>query len=129
MFKHNEGSKAFKSQDTISSTRPSSLQDVGKSSEHVTGLSELVLIPEATKRLMSRIGAPPKPADCFDVIAGYGTGGVLGMLQRLLEVAVFEYGEIIRSGLSKKSIGSQGMKMRECLNSVKAGAKLWCSQC
>ncbi|KAH7343458.1 hypothetical protein B0J17DRAFT_764658 [Rhizoctonia solani] len=77
----------------------------------VRGLSELVLILESMNRLRKGCDPPPKPADCFDIIVGSGTGGViacmLGRLQMPIELAILKYGKLVQKGFSeRKTIGS-----------------------
>ncbi|CAE6518485.1 unnamed protein product [Rhizoctonia solani] len=80
----------------------------------IRGLSELVLLSEAMDRLGAKYGIPtPKPADFFDIIAGSGTGGViacmLGRLKMPIDVAIHEYGKLVRKGFSgRRSAGSGG---------------------
>ncbi|KAG8762929.1 hypothetical protein FRC11_006970, partial [Ceratobasidium sp. 423] len=97
------------------------------------GLSSLVVLQEVMNRLEGLSGGDMalKPADCFDVIAGSGTGGLsacmLGRLRMPLNLAIQEYAELIKGVFADKKIirtsgpsTYKGTKLREALQQIVA---------
>ncbi|KEP55097.1 calcium-independent phospholipase A2-gamma [Rhizoctonia solani 123E] len=95
------------------------------------GLSSLIILREIMNRL-NGLGdgyGELKPADCFDVIAGSGTGGLsacmLGRLRMPLDPAIQEYAKLIQGVFADKKIirtsgpsAYKGTKLREVLQQI-----------
>ncbi|CAE6466789.1 unnamed protein product [Rhizoctonia solani] len=97
----------------------------------VCGLSSLIVLKEVMNRLEGLRGdnMAPKPADCFDLIAGSGTGGLsacmLGRLRMPLDSAIEEYNKLIREVFADKKLirisgrgAYKGTRLREGLREI-----------
>ncbi|CAE6395996.1 unnamed protein product [Rhizoctonia solani] len=95
------------------------------------GLSSLIVLREIMNRLNGLGGGNGelKPADCFDVIAGSGTGGLsacmLGRLRMPLDSAIQEYAKLIQDVFADKKIirtsgpsTYKGTKLRAVLQQI-----------
>ncbi|KAL5641354.1 hypothetical protein ACGC1H_001737 [Rhizoctonia solani] len=95
------------------------------------GLSSLIILREIMNRLngLGDGNGELKPADCFDVIAGSGTGGLsacmLGRLRMPLDSAIEEYAKLIQDVFADKKIirtngpsAYKGSKLREVLQQI-----------
>ncbi|KAJ1310580.1 hypothetical protein OPQ81_007309 [Rhizoctonia solani] len=93
----------------------------------VRGLSALVLLEEIMKRMQTsrKLDFPPDPHQCFDVIAGTGTGGVqacmLGRLRMPVRPAIESYANLVKDVFSeKKRLGSGSFKTTKLKNSLRS---------
>ncbi|CAE6523258.1 unnamed protein product [Rhizoctonia solani] len=90
------------------------------------GLSALVLLEELMKRiqLLKKLDLPPDPHQCFDVIAGTGTGAIqacmLGRLRMSVHSAIESYANLAKDVFSeKKRIGSGSFKTTKLKDSLR----------
>ncbi|CAE6455458.1 unnamed protein product [Rhizoctonia solani] len=98
----------------------------------IRGLSSLLLLKEVMARLQNLEGQgtePVNPADWFDVIAGTGTGGIIGcMLGKLgmsIEEAIESYTKLTEAAFSSKQRGGisvastrKSTELKEFLQSI-----------
>ncbi|CAE6455371.1 unnamed protein product [Rhizoctonia solani] len=90
------------------------------------GLSALILMEEIMKRIqpMQELDSPPDPYQCFDVIAGTGTGAVqacmLGRLRMPVHSAILAYANLAKDVFSeKKRWGSGSFKTSRLKDSLR----------
>ncbi|CAE6527326.1 unnamed protein product, partial [Rhizoctonia solani] len=90
------------------------------------GLSALILVEEVTKRLQAikNLDPPLSPYQCFDVIAGTGTGAVqacmLGRLRMPVHSAIVAYANLAKDVFSeKKRWGSGSFKTTRLKDSLR----------
>ncbi|CAE7103790.1 unnamed protein product [Rhizoctonia solani] len=96
------------------------------------GLSALILVEELMKRMqaLKKLDSPPNPHECFDVIAGTGTGAIqacmLGRLRMPAHLSIKSYANLAKDVFSeKKRIGSGSFKtskLKESLKNIIQGA-------
>ncbi|CAE6439355.1 unnamed protein product [Rhizoctonia solani] len=90
------------------------------------GLSALVLLDELMNRiqLLKKLDSPPHPYQCFDLIAGTGTGAVqacmLGRLRMPVQSAINAYANLAKDVFSeKKRYGSGSFKTTRLKESLR----------
>ncbi|KAH7343782.1 acyl transferase/acyl hydrolase/lysophospholipase [Rhizoctonia solani] len=94
------------------------------------GLSALILVEEIMKRIqpLNKLDSPPHPYQCFDLIAGTGTGAVqacmLGRLRMPVHSAIVAYASLAKDVFSeKKRWGSGSFKTTRLKESLRTSYK------
>ncbi|KAJ1308664.1 hypothetical protein OPQ81_004357 [Rhizoctonia solani] len=90
------------------------------------GLSALILLEELMKRMqpLKKLDSPPYPYQCFDVIAGTGTGAIqacmLGRLRMPVNLAIESYADLAKEVFSeKKRFRSESFKRTKLKGSLR----------
>ncbi|KEP52390.1 kinesin light chain [Rhizoctonia solani 123E] len=90
------------------------------------GLSALILVEELMNRIqpLKKLDSPPHPYQCFDLIAGTGTGAVqacmLGRLRMPVQSAIESYASLAKNVFSeKKRYGSGSFKTTRLKESLR----------